>query len=221
MKKTIVIFSNPFGYGPTGNAIPVIKSLLDRSNGFEVVFAGSGLCMEVASGMSIRCVRLNERDETEIEGFLKTIRCPYVIGSQNRFCVRVAKRAGIPCAFIDTLAWFWKEIPADHLLADEIFWIKFPQIQRKIPSGKKNIHIVSSIVTTIPSSGIKKYKQLIIHIGGAKYPLMEKLPYNYLNLISEGLNGLATSSFFDRVLCAGGFEAIAYLKKGWQIKACH
>ncbi|MEK7104372.1 MAG: hypothetical protein AAB842_03165 [Patescibacteria group bacterium] len=215
MKKTIVVFSNPFGYGPTGIALPVLKSFLNKLGalGVNIIFAGSDLCMEIASEMPIQFIHLDDRNEVEIEKCLKEIECPHVIGSQNRFCIKVAKRMNIPCAFIDVLAWFWKEIPVDHLLADEIFWINFPQIQKKIPLGRKNIHIVSSIITTIPSSGIKKQKQLIIHIGGAKYPLMGTLPYNYLDLISIGINNLPKKSFFNRVLCAGGSEAIAYLRK--------
>jgi len=210
MKKTIVIFSNPFGYGPTGNAIPILYSLLEKIKDVDIVFAGSNLCMEIVSDIPVKKICLDERNESEIENYLKTLENPYVIASQNKFCIKVAKKLSIPCSYIDILAWFWKEIPQDHFLADEIFWIKFPGIEKKIPKGKNNIHIVSSIITTIPLTAGKTNK-LTIHIGGAKYPLLDNTPYSYLNLISKGLNALKTN--FDRILFVAGTEAINYLKQ--------
>jgi hypothetical protein len=210
MKKTIIIFSNPFGYGPTGNAIPILYSLLEKTKNIDIVFAGSGLCMEIVSNVSVKKVYLNERNESEIENYLKTIENPYVIASQNKFCIKIAKKLSIPCSYIDVLAWFWKEIPQDHFLADEIFWIKFPNIEEKIPKEKDNIHIVSSIITTIPPT-TRKINKLTIHIGGAKYPLLNEIPFSYLNLISKGLNALKTN--FNNILFVAGTEAINYLKQ--------
>lgn len=212
MRKTIVIFSNPFGYGPTGSVIPVLRCLLEQTTCTDIVFAGSGLCLEVILDIPVKIVHLNERDELEIENYLRTLSNAYVIGSQNRFCIKVAKKLNIPCAFIDVLAWFWKEIPADHFLADEIFWIRFPQMESRIPKNMNNIHLVSSIIIeTTPV--ILKENQLIVHIGGAKYPLMNHLPYYYLDLISKGLNGLKKGQPFRKILLAGGVDAVDYLKQ--------
>ena len=38
MKKNIIVFSNPFGYGPTGTAIPVLTSLLGKVKDSEILF---------------------------------------------------------------------------------------------------------------------------------------------------------------------------------------
>ncbi len=210
MKKTIVIFSNPFGYGPTGNAIPVLYSLLKKVKDTDIIFAGSDLCMEIISDVPVKKIFVDERNEEQIEKFLETIENPYVIASQNKFSIKVAKKLSIPCAYIDILAWFWKKIPDDHFLADEIFWIKFPGIEKRILKNKNNIHIVSSIITVTPST-TKKNRKLTIHIGGAKYPLFDGIPYSYLNLIAKGLNALKTN--FDEILFVAGTEAIDYLKQ--------
>lgn len=208
MKKTIVIFSNPFGYGPTGTVVPVLENLVARLKGSNIVFAGSGLCMEIISGMHTEAVLLDERDEQEIEIYLRKIPNAYVISSQNRFCIKVAKKLGLPCAFIDVLAWFWKEIPPEHFLADEIFWMKFPNIESKLK--QKPVHLVSGIITTLPP--VKKEKKVIIHIGGAKYPLMKHLPYHYLNLISKALNGFRKGEDFAKVFFVAGSDAMNYIK---------
>ena len=210
MKKTIVVFSNPFGYGPTGNAIPILESLFKKTKDIDIIFAGSGLCMEIASGLPVKRVLLDERDEEQIEVFLKSLDNPFVIGSQNRFCIKVAKRLGIPCSFVDILAWFWKEIPQDHLLADEIFWINFPSIENKIPKNQNNIHVVSGIINTLEHS-TKEAGRLMIHIGGAKYPYSNDVPSAYLNLMAKGLNEAGEG--LDSIIFASGMDAISYLKQ--------
>lgn len=212
MKKNIIVFSNPFGYGPTGVAIPIITSLLKKAKGIEVTFAGSGFCMEIMSGINVKKVYLNERDEEEIIKYLRTIDNPFVIGSQNRFCIKAARKLNIPCSFIDILAWFWKEIPPDHLIADEIFWIKFPGVENKIPQDKKNISLVSGIIRT-PAKENSDHKYLTIHIGGAKYPPLNEVPRFYLNLIAKGLNEIKINDLFDGIIFAGGSEAVNYLKQ--------
>jgi hypothetical protein len=213
MKKNIIVFSNPFGYGPTGTALPVLISLFRKVKDAEVIFAGSGLCMEIMLDIDVKKVYLNERDEVEITKYLSTVENPYVIGSQNRFCIKAAKKLNIPCAFIDILAWFWREIPADHLLADEIFWIKFPGVENKIQQNIKNIHLVSSIIRTPTKEILDNHKYLTIHIGGAKYPPLNEVPKFYLNLLAKGLNELNIDGVFTDILFAGGSEATDYLKE--------
>jgi hypothetical protein len=221
MKKNIIVFSNPFGYGPTGTAIPVMISLLKKMKDSEIVFAGSGLCMEIMSDIDVKKVYLNERNEEEIAEYLSTVENPYVIGSQNRFCIKAAKKLNIPCAFIDILAWFWKEIPLDHFLADEIFWIKFPGVKDKIPQDKKNIHLVSSIIRTPTKENSDNRRYLTIHIGGAKYPPLNEVPCFYLNLLAKGLNELKIDGIFTDILFAGGSEATDYLKGRLTNKKVH
>ncbi len=210
MKKTIVIFSNPFGYGPTGVAVPVVEYFLHSLKIDEVIFAGSSLCLEILKGSKVNTVEVDERNEVEIERFLKKIDNAHVIGSQNRFSIKVAKKLSIPSAFIDVLAWFWKTLPAEHLMADEIFWLKFPDIENKIPNNQTNIHIVSSVITTGPE--VKKQNLLVVHVGGAKYPLIKSIPYAYLSLLSKGLNALAELRMYNKILVVGGSEAAAYLR---------
>src|SRR3989338_745788 len=209
---TIVMFSNPFGYGPTGVAIPVLRALLRGFGRSKIIFAGSDHCMEILTGVPVETVLLDERDEGTIETFLRKLKNPYVLGSQNRFCIRVAKKIGATCAFIDILAWLWEAIPYDHLIADEIFWIKFPGIEQKIPQDRHNIHLISSVITT-KSPLHKKFGRLMVHIGGAQYPLSSDIPKSYLNLLARGLNGLNTSGRFDEFIFTGGSRALGYNKK--------
>ena len=210
MEKTIVVFSNPFGYGPSAAATAVLEALQERNLGANAVFAGSGLCMEMMGAIPIRKDVIDERSSSVIAAYLKTIENPYVIASQNRFAVHAAKELSIPCAYIDTLAWFWKEMPADHLSADEIFWPRIPDIESKVPQNSHNVHIVSGIVAQPPPSA-RTASQLLIHVGGAKYPFSKDVPRQYLALIAACADAIASTKSFERVLCAGGADAMAYV----------
>ncbi len=210
MKKTIVVFSNPFGYGPTGNVIPIIENLLSAIKGIDIIFAGSRLCREIIDNGQIKIMDIDERNENQIKAFLKTVDNPYIFSSQNRFAIKAAKALNMRSAFLDILAWFWKEIPQEHLLDDIIFWIKFPCIEQRM-TPKHKINIVSGITPALLN--IKKKNQLIIHIGGAKYPFSNEVPINYLNLLAYALNNFNCKNVYESVLFTGGSEAVKYIKQ--------
>lgn len=210
MKKTIIVFSNPFGYGPTGNAIPTLEELSKIQN-VDLIFAGSGLCLEILPS-KYKTVVLNERDEDEIEKFLKTIENPYVIGIQNRFSIKVCKRNNIPCAFLDILAWFWKKIPEEHLIADEIFWLNFGKMKEK-EEYNDTINLISGIVEDYHFENVKKNNgNILIHIGGANYPVINDIPKNYLELMSLSLNALSEKNIFKNIYFVAGNIAVKYVK---------
>lgn len=205
MKKTIVIFSNPFGHGPTGKAIAIAEAFVN--NGYKnIIFAGSSFVQEIIPKY-ITFTSVDERNQDEIVKLLRQTENPVVISSQNKFAVRAARSLDIPSAFLDGLAWFWKQIPSDHLIADEIFWINYPHIKDKLPKNFDKIHVVSGIM------GIKthadKRNQILIHVGGCKNPLTDIFPKYYLDILA---NSLANFPHSDKIVVTGGFEAVEYLK---------
>ena len=113
MKKSkhIVVASNPFGYGPTGNAIPILYELVDRfqeSSSTTVHFIGSGLCIELLPDIEgVVIHQIDERSVEELESFLLTLDGSVLcVAVQNRFLSVASKNAGIECYFLDLLAWF-------------------------------------------------------------------------------------------------------------------
>jgi len=203
MKKTIVIFSNPFGYGPTGKAIAIAEAFL-RKGISNIVFAGSNFVQEIIPD-SVTSISVDERDEGEIIKMLGQIENPMVISSQNRFAIRAAKSLGIPSAFLDGLAWFWKDIPDDHLIADEIFWMNYPDIKEKLTKHSDKINIVPAIIDI--KTHVNKRDQTLIHIGGCKNPLVDIFPKFYLTILAESLSHIT-----GNVIVTGGIEATEYLK---------
>ena len=206
MKKTIVIFSNPFGYGPTGKAIAIAEAFIN--SGYKnIIFAGNSFVQEIIPKY-ITFISVDERNENEIIKILRQIENPVVISSQNRFAIRAAKFLDIPSAFLDGLAWFWKQIPADHLIADEIFWMDYPHIKDKLPKNFDKIHVVPGIINIKTDTGERN--QILIHIGGCKNPLDNTFPKYYLNILADSLSNLFDG--IDKILVTGGSEAIEYLK---------
>lgn len=207
MKKTIVLISNPFGFGPTGKAVAVAEEFLRRGYK-DIVFLGTKFTLDIV-GNNFTKIVLDERNQELLENAISKIENPFVISSQNRFAIYVANRLKIPSAFIDGLSWFWGDIPPDHLLADHVFWMNYPNIQSKIPSGVYNkIHITPAI---IDYSKVKKNKSgVLIHLGGCKNPLIDIFPYDYLDLISDAIN---SNNTYLKVKIAGGTEVLDYLKK--------
>lgn len=203
--KNIVIISNPFGYGPTGKAIAIAKAFI--VSGYKnIIFAGNSFTQEIIPN-SISTVNIDERNQNEIISFLKKIKNPVVISSQNRFAIHAAKSLNIPCAFLDGLAWFWKDIPEDHFLADEIFWMNYPEINKKLPEHIKNIHIVPAIIDVDHINDNKK-DQILIHIGGCKNSLTDFFPKYYIEILANSLYQCLDA----KIVVTGGLEAIEFLK---------
>lgn len=205
-RPSIIITANPFGYGPAGKAITIATELKKRLPSVNIFFLASNLCQEIMSMNGVHIVKINERDESELENFLIKIRNPYIISSQNRFIIKVAKKLNIPCAFLDGLAWFWKTIPDDHLIADIIFWLNYPGIEDKLLSNR-NIHLVPSI-TMEPNRSIDKPVPILLHLGGCENPLTKSLPYNYLTLLVYLLNNLQHN---QQIIITGGTKAISFM----------
>ncbi len=205
MKKTIIIFSNPFGYGPTGKAIAIAKEFID-SGYSNVILACSSFTKEIIPE-SIPYISINERDEQVIRNYLRTIPNPVLISSQNRFAIKAALSLGIPCAFLDGLSWFWKEIPSDHLIADEIFWMKYPGLEEKLAKSPRIINVVPAIIDVQIFETVRD--QILIHLGGCKNPLVEIFPRNYLDILADTLSTISSPY---KIIVTGGAEAMDYLK---------
>lgn len=188
--KRVIIASNPFGYGPTGQAVALIHELLKRKSEFEIHFIGTGLCLEIVQKEfkkeGIKVIDLNERDEGLLRQYLLSVNNEsesiICVGVQNRFIPKIAKELGIPSIFIDGLGWFWNHVPESHLLADRIYWTNFPNLHegdKKIPDGVTVVGLLQDSCVWKPNIANPYY---IVSLGGCTNPLKEGLQENYLSL---------------------------------------
>lgn len=211
--KNILIFSNPYGYGPCGKALSIAREISNHNKKDRVYVCGSSYFKSIV-GNSCKFISLDERNEKDIlKKINKVSGKKYIISSQNRFAIKVAKENNIPCAFLDGLSWFWKKIPDDHYLADIIFWLNYPGIKNKIPSEfKEKIYIVPGITANLNNDNkLVKREGVIFYIGGCKNPLTD-LPKNYLNLIDK-LFELFFNSYDVKIKIASDPFSVDYYKK--------
>ncbi len=209
--KTILIFSNPFGYGPAGKALSIANYIIHSNPSINVYVCG-GDQLQSINDRNIPFISVDERDEEKIVKLLKKIKGEkYIISSQNRFAIKAANKCSIPCVFLDGLAWFWKKIPADHLTASIIFWINYPKIKSRIPKKhQQRIHLIEGISEIqIPNQLITKNSKILFYIGGCKNPLTN-LPVNYLNLINLLIMSLSNKKGIEIVCDRSSRE---YLRK--------
>lgn len=204
MRPRVIVFANPFGYGPAGKALALLDAL--KRHGFDdVSMAGSAHIREIVP-LGVPFLDVNERSVKDVGQLLFETQTTHIVCSQNRFAVSAARTQGIKSAFLDGLAWFWKEIPEEHLIADEIFWINFPGLKDKAPAGK-NIAMVPAVVEQRVRAA--QEDKIVVHIGGCENPLTNTIPTAYLSLLAGALNAYTRER---RILVTGGVRAIEYLR---------
>ncbi len=207
-KQTIILFSNPFGYGPTTTLIHIAKEILKKTD-VNLVWGAKkeGLCREIFNVKNkIIWHDINERDFNEVKKLIAKYPQAKVISILNRFSIRAAKELGNDNALVDFLSWFWETAPEEYSLADIYFT---NNLKKKIDPINSNTIDVPIILGPIPEK--KEEDIILINIGGSKNPLVSGIPTSYLLLLSKILNMLNFGN--SKVYIAGGKEATAFIRK--------
>ena len=217
--KHIVVAANPFGFGPVGNAIPILGELVLRfSHRTDVCvhFVGSEKCQGIIPDFGrVKRTYLDERDENKLVKFLQGLSGTIiVIGVQNRFIINAGIFDGCKTMFVDVLAWMWRNIPDSHLVADDIFWMQFPGISEKLefyPDVSERIHIVSGIYDTGNRKSRTVSEDILFCLGGGFNPLRDGTQSNYLSLAFAvlGMSKLSEAN----VSITSGNDAADFLRK--------
>ncbi|NMB56413.1 hypothetical protein GYA19_00570 [Candidatus Beckwithbacteria bacterium] len=212
--KTIIFFSNPFGYGPTTTLIHIAESLNKRVNGnIKMVVAGkeNGLCKEIFNKSNHSYIKwhdLDERNYEEVKSFLSSFKSPFVVSVLNRFSIKAAHELKLPNILIDFLAWFWDKPSFEYSLADMYL---YNSLGKDLSIPNKISYDIPIILGSIPKRIISKKRMILINIGGSKNPLVEGIPIKYLTLLTKIINKLNFAS--ATVYIAGGKEATEFIKK--------
>ena len=208
--KSLLFFSNPFGYGPTATMVAVLRHFL-KIQDIKIIVVARGLCGEILDEYkNVEIIDLDQRDIPEITKLLNKFQEPYVISSLNRFAVLAAYNLGIPSCFIDTLTYLWDTIPDDYLKADMYYTSDFPTVSEKT-FGHQNA-IITPLIIDNAMGAIQKdiinRQGILLQLGGLKSPLSDNPPTDYLDLISVALN----KTNKDITVC-GGNDGLNYLKQ--------
>ena len=104
----------------------------------------------------------------------------------------------------------WSEIPRKHLVADKVYWMKFPGIKEKAQKYDK-VKIINGIYKTAYRQGSGFDSFMIFNIGGGKNPLRKDIQKNYLKLLAEVLSEAKHN--FNKVYISTGKDASEFLQK--------
>lgn len=207
--KVVIFISNPFGFGPTGKTVAIIEELNKLWKG-KIVYAASSMCLETLPdyiNRKIKIENIDERDEKSLRFVFNKYDNPTIVCTLNRLAIKTAKAMGLKAIFIDSLAWMWKEIPKEYLLADTYYCFNLFDINNKIPK-KDNIKIISPVFGILPKHKINKSPFILFHIGGFKNPFQDKMSFAYLNLLIDSFQNYKLNK---KIIVTGGKDAISYI----------
>lgn len=206
--KSLLFFSNPFGYGPTATMMAVLRHFIQLKN-VKIIVVAQGLCAEILDNTSnVHIVNIDQRNIAEIQKLIQQHENPYIVSSLNRFAILAAYELGIPSCFIDTLTYLWNQIPNDYLKSNMYYCSDFPTVKQKT-SGHNNAVVTPLIIDTKLnfSANTKEREGVIVQLGGLKSPLSNLPPIDYLDLIASILNNTK-----HNITVAGGRDGLAYLQ---------
>lgn len=205
MKKDVIFFSNPFGFGPTAKAIALINICKKYWN-VNLHYVTNMDCMQIFNDPDVHVIMADQRNPNEIQKVLSRFSEPYVISSLNRFAIKVAHEHDIPNCFIDSLTWMWNIIPEDYLLTDLYFALNFPGLDEKLKIYPTLIKVPYIIDSVVPSNNYFD-SDLLVNVGGCMNPLTKECPKSFLTLVSLALNEIKGK----KILICGGAEAISFV----------
>lgn len=168
--KTIIFTAVPFCFGPVGKAIAIADSL----HGVRKIFFGTSVALDLASsaGSFDTLYDLSLKERERIIPFLAN--SDLFINVMDFDLIPLAKTAGCPQYFIDSLFWFWPELP-DGANEVEIYFCQnfFSPVAGKIREyGLRNARLIGPIFS--PDSYLPDKKdQTIINFGGLENPHVE------------------------------------------------
>jgi len=208
--SSVVIFiSNPFGFGPTGKTVALIEELYKAWPG-QIVYAASPMCLETLPEYikdKIQIENINERNEESLRSVYKKYDNPQIVCTLNRLAIKTAKSMGLKAVFVDSLAWMWKEIPPEYLMADTYYCFNLFGLKNRIPK-KDNIKVISPVFGILPTIQTAKRPFVLFHIGGFKNPFQDKMSFSYLNLLVDSFCSFENDT---KIIVTGGKDAVTYM----------
>jgi hypothetical protein len=208
--QTVIFVSNPFGFGPTGKTMALVEELSSVWPG-NIVYAASPMCQELLPEHlkgKIIIENIDERNEESLRLVYSKYHHPLVVCTLNRLAIKTAKSMGLTAFFVDSLAWMWKEIPTEYLLADHYYCFNLFGLKDRLPK-KENIRIIAPVFGKLPKYKIKKDPFTLFHIGGFKNPFQDKLSYSFLNLLVDSFQKCKVK---EKIIVTGGHDAIMFME---------
>jgi hypothetical protein len=232
MQKKILIYSIPFGFGPTGKAI-ILANHLRKKHDVHIASFGHSLYLIKKSIYNISISDCRSRNIEEWDAYLLD-NVDTVISIMDLQVVRSVKTKypNVRTIFIDSLLSWRVDEYSHNFLEENLTFIDFyiaqhfPGIDNLILQAKflksiKKLYLVSPIISKNDTFRTKNGVDdcLLIHYGGVNSPVVTFQQYlPFLKNTTEAI----IKDFYGKVrlFFAGNIELMEYLKDSFQEYSC-
>ncbi len=214
----ILCAAENFAYGPAGKLLTVGREL--RARGHELAFVGMGTAFDLASKSDVFSDVVHADTDSHdfaLEHHELLCGTEVVVSAMDRGAIVAAAARGIPTVWIDSLFYWWEELPEAVLAAD--LYIKQDVLpdengMERFASRIRNLRSVGPIVERSETSACGGTGQLLISFGGMEAPgwyesgKNHNYPKAVTRLVLEGVELGA----YDHVLFTGSSSIMAELR---------
>lgn len=168
--KTVLCIAQDFGFGPVSKLLAISENLQN----VRKIFFGQGVALELARYHAFDEIHECGRSDYE---HLRTLLKPadLVVNVMDFPLTPLVKSIGCRYFLIDSLAWFWPELPSGAELADSYFCQNFfgHGVAQKVREYRlENAQIIGPIINTNFRRSAKK-DQVIVNFGGLENPYVK------------------------------------------------
>lgn len=216
----IVLCAENFAFGPVGKLLTVVDKL---EGDFEFTFVGYGTAFQLAKLGNIKNVYEINTDSHEFESLAREHfqGADLIISCMDRASIILAQKMDIPTIWLDTLFWWWDEIP--EYLFNVNLYLKQNSLNdsrnlEKYKDKIKNLQSVGPIVDLTPMTITEKKNQVMICYGGMEADGWYKVgkDTNYPFIITELLINKVDFSKFEKVIFSGNERIINELRERFE-----
>lgn len=212
MKKIILCAEN-FAFGPIGKLLTVADQL--KKNNYELTFIGYGTTFQLVKQTNIDNVIELDTNGKDFEDLAKKHfeESDLIISCMDRASILLAKKLGKATIWLDTLFWWWDEIPES--LFDVDMYIKQNSLNDEVNLNRygnkiKNLKSVGPIVDLSPIANKNLKNQVLVCYGGMEADGWYKVgkDTNYPYVITELLVKKVDFSKYNQVIFTGNERII-------------
>lgn len=208
-----------FAYGPAGKLLTIARVLAARGHG--MVFVGTGTALDLASKSSL--FEEVVAADTEAPDFARSherlvLGADVVLSAMDRGAVAAGADFGVPTVWVDSLFYWWEELPDPVLAAD--LYVKQDVLpdangMARFASRIRNLRAVGPIVDVADAPTAPRTGRVLVNYGGMDAPgwyeagRNHRYPYVVTELVLDALRGGGR----DDVLFAGASRIMDELRE--------
>jgi hypothetical protein len=207
-RDTFLFLAEPFGFGPVSSSIAIARDVKQLDPEQRCILLGSGTSYQLAaqSGVFDQVCFTEDLSPATLAAHNITIDNSRCVAVANTYPdgVDFAKSLGIPCFFVDTLFWMWKELPINPSDVEMYFIEHFhcaPSPVSQVDQSDK-FRIVRPLINLDAPARPVPHPFLLVSLGGIDTSLYD-FPVFYQKLIEH----VSTDSAFQDytvLVCGGG-----------------